>query len=234
MDSFLSAVHHFTAIPIPRVAAHPISAATLAWLPIVGLLAVVVTISFYIPLAAFYLPPDVAVIPGLVAICWVRGFKPEIDFCNFCDSLLGRRKRSAPRSLAGVPGITCLVFATLLKYAIARQFFVPESIRLLGFGTLIGFVVPMLNPKRTGAWIKILGIVWLLGSALAVFSPVKILSSADLLLALRGPTLAFALIYLCVRLTYLFADNPAPSNVAALPAELTAYISFLLVRYHFL
>jgi hypothetical protein len=53
-------------------------------------------------------------------------------------------------------------------------------------------------------------------------------------LALRGPALAFALIYLCVRLTYLLAGSPAPLNVAALPAELTAYISFILVRYHFL
>jgi hypothetical protein len=123
LDSFLSAVHHFTGIRIPPVAARPIDTATLAWTPIVGLLAAILAISFYVPLGEFYLPMDVAVIPTLVAICWLRGFKPEIDFCNLCDSIFDRRKRASARSLPGVPGITCLIFATLFKYAIVRQFF---------------------------------------------------------------------------------------------------------------
>src|SRR5258708_3413403 len=50
-------------------------AAALAWSPIVGLLAAILTVSFYIPLAAFYVPPDVAIILALVAISWIRGFK---------------------------------------------------------------------------------------------------------------------------------------------------------------
>jgi hypothetical protein len=235
VDSFLSAVHHFTGIRILRGAAHPIDAATLAWTPIVGLLAAILTISFYIPLGAFYLPTDVAVIPALVAICWLRGFKPEIDFCNLCDSFFGRRKRVFSRSLVGVPGIICLIFATLLKYVIVRQFFFLESIKLLAFGILISFVVPLFRPERAAGWIKLLGVFWLLISAIAAFSPMKILSATDFFVAWRGPVLASALIYLCVRLTFQLADEPAPPpNIAALPAELTAYLSFMLVRYHFL
>ena len=30
------------------------------------------------------------------------------------------------------------------------------------------------------------------------------------------------------------AEEPASPNVAALPGELAAYVSFILVRYHFL
>ena len=92
MESFLSAVHHFTVVRISRVASHPIDAAVLAWLPVIGILSALLGISFYIPLATLYLPLDVAVVPGLVAICWLRGFKPEIDFCQLCDLLFGYRK----------------------------------------------------------------------------------------------------------------------------------------------
>ena len=92
MESFLSAVHHFTAVRISRVASHPIDAAVLAWLPVIGILSALLGISFYIPLATLYFPMDVAVVPGLIAISWLRGFKPEIDFCQLCDMLFGHRK----------------------------------------------------------------------------------------------------------------------------------------------
>ena len=233
MDSFLSAVHHFTGLKIRRGARHPLDPLALVWSPVIGILAVILTVSFYIPLAAFYLPSDVAVIPAFVAICLVRGFKPEIDFCRLCDSFPGRKKGLSRRSATGVPGVTFLVFAALLKYAIARQFFLLESVKLLGFGTFVTFVVPLLKPKRA-SWILFLGGSWLLVSAIAAFSPLKTNSFAALLLSLRAPFVAFALIYLCVRLTFQFADEPAPLNVAALPAELAAYLSFMLARYHFL
>jgi hypothetical protein len=219
VDSFLSAVHHFTVIRVLRSAAHPIDTATLVWTPIVGLLTAIFTICFYFPLSVFYLPTDVAV-------------KPEIDFCRLIDSFFGSKEH--PFSVAGTPGITCLIFAMLFKYVIVRQFFLLESIRLLAFGTLISFVVPLLHPERAIGWIRCLGIFWLVVSAIAAFSPVKALSSADLLVALRGPVLASALIYLCVRLTFRLADETDCPNIAALPAELSAYLSFMLVRYHFL
>lgn len=233
MDSFLSAVHHFTSVRISRFAQHPVDAAALAWSPIVGLFAAILTVSFYIPLAAFYLPPDVAVILALVAISWIRGFKPEIDFCDLCDSFLGKRKRISRRSIAGVPGVMCLILAALLKYAIARQFFLLESIRLLAFGAFVPFVVPSFGPERA-ARVKFVGGFWLLASAIAALGSVKLLSVANVLLGLRGPLLTFALVYLSARLTFHLANDPAPLNVAALPAELAAYLSFMLVRYHFL
>ena len=207
-------------------------AAALAWSPIVGLLAAILTVSFYIPLAAFYVPPDVAIILALVAISWIRGFKAEIDFCDLCDSFLGRKKRISRRWIAGIPGITCLIFAALLRYAIARQFFLLESVRLLALGTFVPFVVPSFSPERA-ARIKLLGGSWLLVSAITALAPVKLLSAASALFGLRGPLLTFALIYLSARLTFHLADEPAPLNVAALPSELAAYLSFILVRYHF-
>jgi hypothetical protein len=91
VQSFLAAVHHFTAVRISRAASYPIDAAVLAWLPIIGILCALLEISFYVPLAAFYFPMDVAVVPGLIATSWLRGFKPEIDFCQLCDLLLGHR-----------------------------------------------------------------------------------------------------------------------------------------------
>ena len=233
MDSFLSAVHHFTSIRIPRFAEYPVDAAALAWSPIIGLLAAILAVSFYIPLAAFYLPPDVAVILTLAAISWIRGFKPEMDFCDLCDSFLGRRKRISRRSIAGVPAITCLIFAALLRYVITRQFFLLESVRLLAFGTFVAFVVPSFNPERA-ARTKFFGALWLLVSAITALGSMKLLGIASAWIGLRGPLLAFALIYLSVRLTFHLADEPAPLNVAALPAELAAYLSFICVRYHFL
>ena len=207
--------------------------AALAWSPIVGLLAAILTVSFYIPLAAFYVPPDVAIILALVAISWIRGFKAEIDFCDLCDSFLARKKRISRRWIAGIPGITCLIFAALLRYAIARQFFLLESARLLALGTFVPFVVPSFSPERA-ARIKLLGGSWLLVSAITALAPVKLLSAASALFGLRGPLLTFALIYLSARLTFHLADEPAPLNVAALPSELAAYLSFILVGYHFL
>jgi len=99
----------------------------------------------------------------------------------------------------------------------------------------LGFVA--LKPKlifATFARIKLLGGSWLLVSAITALAPVKLLSAASALFGLRGPLLTFALIYLSARLTFHLADEPAPLNVAALPSELAAYLSFILVRYHFL
>ena len=64
---------------IHRVALKPIDSSALAWLPVIGILSALLGISFYLPLAALYLPLDVAIIPGLIALCWLRGFKPEIE-----------------------------------------------------------------------------------------------------------------------------------------------------------
>ena len=146
MESFLSAVHHFTAVRISRVASRPIDAAVLAWLPVIGILSALLAISFYLPLATLYFPMDVAVIPGLIAVSWLRGFKPEIDFCQLCDLLFGHRKHFTAHPVPGVPGTVCLVFVILLKYAILRQFYVLESVRLLAFGTLVSFIAPLLRP----------------------------------------------------------------------------------------
>jgi hypothetical protein len=233
-ESFLSAVHHFTALRITRIASHPIDAAVLAWLPVIGILSALLGISFYVPLAAFYLPIEVAIVPGLMAISWIRGFKPEIDFCQLCDLLFGHRKRFTAHPVSRVPGTACLLFVILLKYAILRQFYLLESVRLLTFGTLVSFIAPLLRPMKEHRWLLILGIGWLIASVAAVFGAPKSLANHDLLQELRGPALSFALVYLSVRLTFSIAEKTAPPNVASFPAELAAYLSFLIVRYHFL
>jgi hypothetical protein len=234
VESFLSALHHFTAVRVNRVAAHPIDAAVLAWLPVIGVLSALLGVSFYIPLVAFYFPVDVAVVPGLTAISWLRGFKPEIDFAQLCDLLSGHRKRFTARPVSSVPGAACLVLGILLKYAILRQFYFLESVRLLTFGTLASFIAPLLRPSKEHRWLLILGIVWLVATAAVIFNGPKSLTNHDVLLALRGPALSFALVYLSVRLTFSLVEKTAPSNVASYPAELAAYLSFLVVRYHFL
>jgi uncharacterized membrane protein YhdT len=234
VESFLSAVHHFTAVKISRVASHPIDAAVLAWLPVIGILSALLVISFYIPLATLYFPMEVAVVPGLIAISWLRGFKPEIDFCQLCDLLFGHRKHFTAHPVSGVPGTVCLVFVMLLKYVILRQFYILESVRLLAFGTLVSFIAPLLRPTKEHRWLLILGILWLISSAVAVFSGTKSLTNRDLLHDFRGPALSFALVYLAVRLTFSIVKKTAPPSVASFPAELSAYLSFLVVRYHFL
>jgi hypothetical protein len=234
VESFLSAVHHFTVLRINRVASHPIDPVVLAWLPVVGILSAFLVISLYIPLAALYLPTDVAIVPGLMAISWLRGFKPEIDFCQLCDLIFGHRKRFAERPVPRIPGTTCLLLAVLLKYAILRQFYLIESIRILTFGTLIAFIAPLLRPTKEHRWLLILGIGWLIASAAAALSGSKILINHDFVQHLRGPALSFASVYLSARWTFSAVEKAAPPNVASLPAELAAYLSFLIIRYHFL
>jgi len=234
VESFLSAVHHFTALRISRVVSRPIDAAVLAWLPVIGILSALLGISFYIPLATLYLPMDVAVVPGLIAISWLRGFKPEIDFCQLCDMIFGHRKHFTVRPVSSVPGTACLFFVILLKYSILRQFYLLESVRLLTYGTLVSFIAPLLRPTKEHRWLLILGLVWLIASAVVVFSGSKSLTNHNFFQDLRGPALSFALVYLAVRLTFSIVEKTAPSNVASFPAELTAYLSFLIVRYHFL
>jgi hypothetical protein len=234
VESFFSAVHNFTVLRIHRVASKPIDSSTLAWLPVIGIVSALLGISFYLPLAALYLPQDVAVVPGLAAVCWLRGFKPEIDFCQLCDFLFGHRKHFTKRPFLGVPGVTCLLLGILLKYAILRQFYLLESVRLLTFGTIVSFIAPLFRPAQEHRWLAILGSIWLVVTTIAVFSGTKASSLPELLLASRGPALAFALIYLCVRSTFSFAEKSAPPNVASFPAELIAYLAFLVVRYHFI
>jgi hypothetical protein len=234
VESFLSAVHHFTALRIGRAASHPIDATTLAWLPVIGILSALLGISFYIPLVTLYLPMDVAVVPGLIAISWLRGFKPEIDFCQVCDITFGYRKRFTSRPVSSIPGAVCLFFAILLKYSILRQFYLLESVRLLTFGTLVSFIAPLLRPNKEHRWLLVLGLLWLIASAAAVFSGSKILTNHDIFLGLRGPALSLAVVYFAARLTFSIVDKTAPPSVASFPAELAAYLSFLIVRYHFL
>lgn len=234
MESFLSALHHFTAVRISRVAAHPIDAAVLAWLPVIGIISAFLGITFYIPLAAFYFPADVAVVPGLTAISWLRGFKPEIDFAQLCDLLFGHRKRFSAHPVSSVPGAACLVLGILLKYATLRQFYLLESVRLLTSGTLASFIAPLLRPSNEHRWPLIIGLAWLVATAAAIFIGPKSLTIHDFILDLRGPALSFALVYLAVRLTFSLVEKTAPPNVASYPAELAAYLSFLIVRYHFL
>ena len=234
MESFLSAVHHFTAVRIGRVTSHPIDAAVLSWLPVIGILSALLGMSFYIPLAILYFPMDVAVVPGLIAISWLRGFKPEIDFCQLCDLLLGHRKHFTARPVSRLPGTACLLFVILLKYAILRQFYLLESARLLTFGTLVSFIAPLLRPTKEHRWLLILGVIWLIATVAAVFSGPKSLINHAILLEMRGPALSFASVYLTVRLTFSLVEEAAPPNAASLLAELTAYLSFLIVRYHFL
>ena len=233
MESFLSAVHHFTAVRIGRVT-HPIDAAVLSWLPVIGILSALLGMSFYIPLAILYFPMDVAVVPGLIAISWLRGFKPEIDFCQLCDLLLGHRKHFTARPVSRLPGTACLLFVILLKYAILRQFYLLESVRLLTFGTLVSFIAPLLRPTKEHRWLLILGVIWLIATVAAVFSGPKSLINHAILLEMRGPALSFASVYLTVRLTFSLVEETAPPNAASLLAELTAYLSFLIARYHFL
>jgi hypothetical protein len=234
VESFLSAVHHFTAVRIGRVASHPIDAAVLSWLPVIGILSALLGMSFYIPLATLYFPMEVAVVPGLIAISWLRGFKPEVDFCQLCDLLLGHRKHFTARPVSRLPGTACLLFVILLKYAILRQFYLLESVRLLTFGTLVSFIAPLLRPTKEHRWLLILGVIWLIATVAAVFSGPKSLINHAILLEMRGPALSFASVYLTVRLTFSLVEETAPPNAASLLAELTAYLSFLIARYHFL
>ena len=234
MESFLSAVHHFTAVRIGRVASHRIDAAVLSWLPVIGILSALLGMSFYIPLATLYFPMEVAVVPGLIAISWLRGFKPEVDFCQLCDLLLGHRKHFTARPVSRLPGTACLLFVILLKYAILRQFYLLESVRLLTFETLVSFIAPLLRPTKEHRWLLILGVIWLIATVAAVFSGPKSLINHAILLEMRGPALSFASVYLTVRLTFSLVEETAPPNAASLLAELTAYLSFLIARYHFL
>jgi hypothetical protein len=234
VESFLSAVHHFTALRIGRVASHPIDAITLAWLPVVGILSALLAISFYIPLATLYLPTDVAVVPGLIAVSWLRGFKPEIAFCQVCDIAFGYRKHFTSRPVSSIPGTACLIFSILLKYSILRQFYLLEAVRLLTFGTLISFIAPLLRPNKEHRWLLVLGLFWLVASIATVFSGSKIPTNQDIFLGLRGPVLSFAVVYFAAKLTFSIVEKTAPLNVASFPAEVSAYLSFLIVRYHFL
>ncbi len=235
MESFLTALHHFTAVRISRVARHPIDATVLVWLPVIGILTVILTISFYVPLASLYFPIDVAIVPGLVAVSWLRGFKPEIDFCQLCDLFFGQRRRLTERPVPGVPGVVCLFLGILLKYTVLRQFFLAESVRLLTFGIMAGFIAPLLRPTKEQGWLTILGFIWLVATTLAVYGSLQAPSSQhDLVEQLRGPVLSIVAVYLSVRLAFsLLEKNPSP-NVASFLAELTAYLSFVIVRYHFL
>ena len=234
MESFLTALHNFTAIRISMVARRPVDATVLVWLPVIGILAAALAISFYVPLASLYFPIDIAVVPGLLAISWLRGFKPEIDFCQLCDLFFGQRKRLTGRPLPGVPGVACLFLGILLKYTILRQFYLFESVRLLTFGIMAGFIAPLLRPAKEKRWLLMIGFVWLIATALIVYNGTDASSHHNLIEQLRGPTLSIVAIYLSVRAAFSLLDNPPTPNIPSFLAELTAYLSFVVVRYHFL
>jgi hypothetical protein len=139
-----------------------------------------------------------------------------------------------PHVLSSIPGATCLIFSILLKYSILRQFYLLEAVRLLTFGTLVSFIAPLLRPSKEHRWLLVLGLFWLIASTVVVLSGSKFPTNHDIFLGLRGPVLSFAVVYLAARLTFSIIDKTAPLNVASFPAELAAYLSFLIVRYHFL
>ncbi|HEY2123731.1 MAG TPA: hypothetical protein VGH07_09065 [Chthoniobacterales bacterium] len=234
MEPFLTALHHFTAVRVSRVARYPIDSAAIAWLPVIGVLTSVLAVGFYVPLASLYFPIDVAVVPAMIAVSWLRGFKPEIDFCQLCDLFFGQRRRLTERPVPGVPGVTCLVVGILLKYAILRQFYLVETVRLLTLGIMAGFIAPLLRPAKVHRWIMLLGFIWLVGTNLAVYNGAQVSLHHDLVVQLRGPVLSIVAVYLSIRLAFSVLNNAASPNVASFIAELTAYLSFVIVRYHFL
>jgi hypothetical protein len=234
VESFFAALHNFTAVRVQRVANRPIDPVVLAWLPVIGLLASLLAISFYIPLGALYFPVDIAIVPGLIAVSWLRGFKPEIDFCQLCDLFFGQRRRLTHKAIPAVPGVTCLMLGILLKYAVLRQFYLLETARLLTFGTMVSFIAPLLKPGREHRWLTILGGIWLIAVATVVFDGPQTSSHHDLVEQLRGPLLSVMAVYLSIRLAYAMFEQTPPSNAASFLAELTAYLAFLVVRYHFL
>jgi cobalamin synthase len=234
VESFFSALHNFTALRVSRVDGHPIDAGVLSWLPVIGLIASLLAVSFYVPLAVLYFPIDVAIVPGLVAVSWLRGFKPESDFCQLCDLFFGYRRRLTRRPVLGVPGFACLALGILLKYAILRQFYLLETVRLLAFGTMVSYIAPLFRPAKEHRWLTALGLIWLLAAAAALLIVPKTSWHWDLLAQSRGPVLSIAAVYLSIRLTFSTCEQAPSPNVASFLAELTAYLSFLIVRYHFL
>jgi hypothetical protein len=234
VESLLSALHNFTAVRVLRVADRPIDWTVLAWLPVIGLIASLLAITFYIPLAALYFPVDIAIVPGLIAVSWLRGFKPEIGFCQLCDLFFGYRRRMSQRAVPGIPGVTCLMLGILLKYAILRQFYLLETARLLTFGTMVSFIAPLLKPSREHRWLMILGFLWLSVVAAAVFNGPQQSLHRDLVEQLRGPFLSIVTIYIVIRFAFSMVDQSPSPAVASFLGELAAYLAFLVVRYHFL
>ena len=212
MESFFSAVHNFTVVPIHRAASKPIDSSTLAWLPVIGILSALLGISFYLPLATLYLPLDVAVVPGLAAICWLRGFKPEIDFCQLCDLLFGYRKHFTTRPILGVPGAACLFLGILLKYAILRQFYLLESVRLLTFGTIVSFTAPLFRPTQEHRWLTILGVIWLTATSIAVFSGSKASSLPDLTTGFPRSGISLRVDLSLCEVNFLFCRKSGPAQ----------------------
>src|SRR6202790_4490730 len=96
------------------------------------------------------------------------------------------------------------------------QFFCLESVRLLAFGTLISFIAPLLRPSKEHRWLLILGLLWLVAVAIAVFSGTTASTHHDFLNDFRGPALSFALVYLAIRLTFSIVEKTAPPSVASL------------------
>lgn len=234
MGSFLSAVNEFTCVKIEGSVATRVDRVALVWLPVIGFLAALIAVSFYFPLAALYIPLEIAILPGLLGVSWLRAFKPETDFCQLCDILFGFRRRFSSRAIAAAPAVCCLLASFLLRYAILRQFFLADSVRLLALGTFVGFVTPMLLPASDHRWIQALGYFWIGVGLFAALGPLRASSLRDLLVSLRGPSIAFVVILVAIRATSALLPKEKPPNGASLVAELAAYVSFLVVRYHFL
>jgi hypothetical protein len=234
VGSFLSAINEFTCVRIEGSAANRVDRLALVWLPVIGFLAALIAVSFYFPLAALYVPLEIAILPGLLGVSWLRAFKPETDFCQLCDILFGFRKRYSSRSIVAAPAVCCLLASFLLRYAILRQFFLADSVRLLALGTFVSFVAPMLLPASDHRWIQALGYFWVGVGLIAALGPLKGTSLRDVLISLRGPSIAFVVILVTVHATSALLPREKPASGASLVTELAAYVSFLVVRYHFL
>ncbi len=200
----------------------------LCWLPLLGVFFAFAVLLFYVPLAAVYLPGDVAAVLGTGAVTYLRGCKAEAEFARLADGVAGVRRRARRISPLGAAGTCVLGLAFLFRYAVLRFFLLPDAARLLAFATFAAFTAPSFV-RRGGSWTAHgLGLGTL---AAAAFLCLNVHGGSSV--AWRAPTFCFALVYLAARLTFRVGAASARPNAGALPAELAAYLSFVVARYHF-
>jgi cobalamin synthase len=234
VDSFLAALQHFTCIKLGGTKLGSSEPRVLFWSPFLGLATVGFSLLFYLPLAALYLPSEVAVIAAIFAIVWLRGFTAESAFGQLCDVAFGVRSRFSTRPVLGVPGSCCLVIVFLTKYAVLKQFFVSETVRLLIFSGLAASVGPLLMPGKDRRITQSLGLAWLVASTIIVLGPPSLSSVQGFAWSLRGPTVLCGSVFLVTRAAFALVSDLRHPSTASVPAEMAAYLAFLTVRYLFL